>query len=188
MNKRLFVSAIMVISGITLLTAQNNDNSVIDAIMSAYSVKTFSTTPVTDKDIDIIVKCGMKAQSARNLQPWKFTVVKDQSLTKEIMPDITSGNVLIIISGQNQKDGVPNYFDCGQATANMFLAAHALSLGAHIYGRPVSVLETGYKERLGIPADYKVVMVMRIGSVDKNVDAVSGASTRKSREDVVNIR
>ena len=100
----------------------------------------FTTNPVSDNDIDLIVKCGMKAPSGMNRQPWRFK--------------------------------------------NMYVAAQGLGLGAHIYARPVGNINT----KLGIPDDYQAVTVLRVGSIDKSVDAVSAASTRKKPEEVVNYK
>jgi nitroreductase len=185
MNKKTILTALLAILGFALIYAQPIGNSVTDVILKGYSAKVFTTVPVTDREIDLIVKCGMQAQSGMNRQPWKFTVIKDQARTGEILPNITAGNILIIISGQKQQDGSVSLFDCGLATQNMFVAAEGLGLGAHIYAGPVAKLNSAWKEQLGIPEDYTVVMVLRVGNVEKGVDAVSGASTRKKQEEVV---
>jgi hypothetical protein len=62
----------------------------------------------------------------------------------------------------------------------MYIAAQSLGPGAHIYAGPVADINTNLKEILGIPADYKAVTVLRTGNIDKSVDAVSAASTRKN--------
>ena len=189
MLKKSFIAVfLMLVSGTATLKSQTNNVGVIDVIMSGYSAKMFTTKPVSDSEIDQIVKCGMKAPSGRNMQPWKFTVVKDQTMTKEILQDITAGNILIIISGQEKQDGTVNVFDCALATENMYIAAQALGLGAHIYAGPVANINTTWKQKLEIPADYKAVTVLRVGSIDKSVDAVSSASTRKKPEEVVNYK
>jgi nitroreductase len=188
LKKSLIAVFLMLVSWTAALKGQTNNASVIDVIMSGYSAKMFTIKPVSDSEIDQIVKCGMKAPSGRNMQPWKFTVVKDQAMTKEILQDITSGNILIIISGQEKQDGTVSVFDCALATENMYLAAQGLGLGAHIYAGPVANINTNWKQKLEIPADYKAVTVLRIGSIDKSVDAVSSASTRKKPEEVVNYK
>jgi nitroreductase len=186
MYKKTVISVLLVLfSGFVILRAQPSGNNVIDAILKSYSAKMFTTIPVSDSDIDLIVKCGMKAPSGRNLQLWKFIVIKDQTMTAEILKDITAGNILIIISGQQKQDGTIDPFDCALATENMYIAAQSLGLGAHIYAGPVAEINTSLKEKLGIPADYKAVTVLRIGNIDKSVDAVSAASTRKKPEEVV---
>ena len=181
------------IFAIALLTAgklngQTSGNAVIDAILTGYSVRNYTTQPVSEKQLDLILKCGIKAPSANNRQPWKFTVIRDDSTMKAIIKDVVPGNVLIVISGvESQPAGRTPDFDCGLATHSMFVAAEGLGLGARIYGSPVGNINLK-REVYQIPAGYKAVIVLRIGNVDKGVDAVSGASARKTAEEVVNYK
>lgn len=169
------------------MTAQQSGNAGVDLLLSAYSPRNFTTEPVTDQQLDMILKCGIKAPSARNAQPWRFTVVRDEVSMKEIMPNALPGNVLILISGQESQDGRTPDFDCGLATENMFIAATALGLGARIYGGPAAVANSK-REAMQVPAGYKVVMILRVGNIDKSVDAVSAATPRKAPEEIVNYK
>lgn len=178
---------------ITILAAgqikgQTTVNNVIDAILSGYSVQNYTSEPVTNQQLDLILKCGIKAPSASNRQPWKFTVIRDDSTMKEIINNVVPGNVLIIVSGvESQPGGSTPDFDCGLATHSMFVAAEGLGLGARIYGSPVRNINLR-REVFQIPASYKAVMVLRIGNIKKSVDAVSSASARKMPEEVINYK
>jgi nitroreductase len=170
------------------LKAQSTGNCVVDAILSGYSVRNYTSEPVTDQQLDLILKCGIKAPSGSNRQPWKFTVIRDDSTMKEIINNVVPGNVLIVISGIESKEGggTPD-FDCGLATHSMFIAAGGLGLGARIYGGPVRNINLK-REVYQIPSGYKAVMVLRIGNIEKSVDAVSAASARKMPEEVINFK
>jgi nitroreductase len=100
---------------------------------------------------------------------------------------VVTGNVLIIVSGIESAEGTTPDFDCGLATENMFIAAHGLGLGARIYGGPVGNVNSK-KEFFQIPSGYKAVVILRIGNVDKSVDAVSGATTRNKPEEFINYK
>jgi hypothetical protein len=102
------------------LFCQTNDNCVTSVLLSGYSEKVYTTAPVTDEQLDLILKCGIKAPSGRNIQPWKFTVIKDQATMKEIINDVFPGNVLVIISGIESESGTTPDFDCALATESMF--------------------------------------------------------------------
>ena len=54
---------------------------------------------------------------------------------KEIVNDAVSGNVLIV-SGNESKNGSTPDFGFGLATERMFIATQSLGLGARIYGSP----------------------------------------------------
>jgi len=175
-----------------LLTAlsvhcQTGSKDVGALILSSYETIEFSSDPVTNGQMEQILKCGIMAQSGRNLQPWKFTVVRDMELMQGIVKDITEGNVLIVVSGQDSEQGSLGVnFDCGLATGNMYIAAQGLGLGAHIYGSTVGNINESMKEDLEIPEGYSAVMVLRIGNV--GLDAVSSASPRNQLDEVVNYK
>ena len=170
------------------LNGQTSGSCVIDAILSGYSVRAYTSVPVTDQQLDLILKCGIKAPSARNNQPWKFTVIRDTATMKEIVDNVLPGNVLIIVSGaESNQTSVSVDFDCALATHSMFIAAGGLGLGARIYGSPVSKINTR-KEAFDIPAGFKAVIVLRVGNIDKGVDAVSAATPRKKPDDIINFK
>ena len=185
-NKTVFMMVFVLLLTSSTLVAQTSGNNVTDVILSGFTAKMFTQAPVSDSDLDLILKCGMKATSSHNNQPWKFTVVKDTSLTADIIPKITPGNIIIIISGIESFQEAD--WDCGLATQNMYIAAQSLGLGAHIYTGSAKNMNSTTKQILGIPEGYKPIFVLRIGNIDKSVDAISSASKRKAIEEVVNYK
>lgn len=170
-----------------VINGQINSNKVIDLILSAYSTRTFSEKPVGNNEIEQILKCGIKAPSARNSQPWKFTVVKDISKVRHVFRSMNKGNVVIIVSGwEMKKEGINIDFDCALATENMYLAAQSMGLGARIYTGPVNKIDAELKKILQIPDEYRIVALLRIGHLDNSVDAISSASPRQEMKDMVN--
>ena len=168
--------------------AQTVKKEVADFISSVYSPRAFNTTQVSDAQIAEILKSAINAPSARNAQPWYFTVIKTNSLVKKVISASTDGNVLFVISGiDDAQREAAVALDCGLATENIFLAAQALGLGSRIYTNPINAINSGMKEELGIPAGYKAVAVVRVGNMDP-VDATSSASTRKEAKDLVNYK
>lgn len=186
MKKTLILSIILLlVAGTYSLRAQNQGSATTDVILKGYSAKMFTSEPVRDSDLDLILKCGIKAPSARNTQGWKFTVVKNAELAGEIINNINPGNIVIIVSGvDSQQPGSFSEFDCALATQNMYIAGQSLGYGVHIYASPVGKINQK-KEAYGIPEGYRAISVLRIGSIDRNVDATSSASTRKPFEDIV---
>jgi nitroreductase len=178
---------VITLFAVSKLYGQTSDNCVANVILSGYSEKAYTSEPVVDQQLDLILKCGIKAPSGMNKQPWKFTVIKDDSTTKEIINDVVPGNVLVIVSGVESQGGTTPDFDCGLATENMFVAAHSLGLGARIYASPVGKVNSK-KEQFQIPSGYKAVVVLRIGNIDKSVDAVSAATPRKNPDEVINYK
>lgn len=168
------------------LYGQKSNNTLTDILLSSYSERAYVNTPVTQEQLNVILRSGIKAPSSVNSQPWKFTVIQDEESMRDIVKDVVPGNALIVISGVDSQNGTDR-FDLGLATQSMYVAAHALGLGARIYGSPVKIVNSN-KDHYQIPTGYTAAMVLRVGNVDKTVDAVSSASPRKTFEEVVNYR
>ena len=160
------------------LFGQISGNCVADVILSGYSERDYTSVPVTDQQLDLILKCGIKAPSARNGQPWRFTVIKEEAAMKEIVNNVVPGNVLIVVSGTESQGGTTPDFDCGLATESMFVAAHGLGLGARIYGSPAANINSK-KEFFQIPTGYKA---MEIGA------ASTGKPVRKCGKNIGTLR
>ncbi|MDR1932848.1 MAG: nitroreductase family protein [Spirochaetales bacterium] len=135
---------------------------------------------ITEDELNSILQAGVRAPSARNGQPWHFTVVRDDAaLAQSIISNITGGNIIIVISGEGDSrtnGGV--ILDCGLATENIYLAAQALGLGSRIYTGPIDTVNAKYKESLDLPRGYSAVALVRIGRIEP-ADALSAASSRK---------
>ncbi|MCU0366169.1 MAG: nitroreductase family protein [Bacteroidales bacterium] len=67
----LFLVAVMITSQI--MNAQSSGNAVVDQLLAAWSPRNFTSEAVTDQQLDLILQCGIKAPSARNNQPWRFS-------------------------------------------------------------------------------------------------------------------
>ncbi|MDR2028573.1 MAG: nitroreductase family protein [Treponema sp.] len=185
----LFVFVVLCIlgtgSGMSSLGAAENTQA-LEVITNNYAARNFAPGAVNKADLDRILAAGVRAPSAGNRQPWRFTVVQNQALAKRIVPNISDGNVLIIISAAG--DGKTNgsvILDCALATESIYLAAQALGLGSRIYTGPMDTVNSQLKAELGLPNDYSAVALVRIGQVAPGTDAVSSASGRKSPDSVV---
>lgn len=120
--------------------AGSNADAVISNIMTRTSIRSFTDEPLTDSQIETLLRAGMAAPSAVNKQPWKFVVVKNKPLLQQIadsLPNtrLSSAACAIVVCGDMTKtlDGVARDFwihDCSAATENILLAVHALELGA----------------------------------------------------------
>jgi nitroreductase len=155
-------------------------------ILNHYAARNFVSGAIPRSDLDLILQAGIRAPSASNRQPWQFTVVQSQDLAKRIIPGITDGNVLIVISASG--DGKTNgsaILDCALAAESMYLAAQALGLGSRIYTGPMDALNRSLKTDLGLPGGHSAVVLILVGRVPAGVDAVSAASSRKPTDSVV---
>ena len=160
---------------------------IVEFISGSYSHRNFTTGHVSDEMIRQILLAGHQAGSAGNQQHWHFTVVRNRELINAIMPNVHEGNVLIVGLGPNQSRFPQDIivFDNALAMQNMFLAAQALGLGTRMYMNPLANLNQNLLHRLGAPANYRAIMILRIGQITA-ADAVTQASPRHPLETRVN--
>jgi nitroreductase len=167
-----------------LCAQQNADPAGV--ILNHYAAGNFIAGSIPRADLDKIVQAGIRAPSARNLQPWHFTVVVNQALAKQVLSQNVDGNVYVIVSavGDGKTNGV-QILDCALAVQSINLAAQSMGYGARIYTGQNDRINKDLKTELGLPANHSVVAFVRIGKVSSWVDGVSGASARKKPADVV---
>ena len=192
MNKKLLLLSILAIALAAVAMSHqnsgyvsNNTDSATDLILKSYSARTFTSEPVSTADLEVILKCGIKAPSAANLQPWKFIVVREPFVMQQMIRNITDNNVVILVCGPEGQENFSVDFDCGLATENMTIAAQSLGLGARIYANPIANINATMRETLQIPEGYRAVMALRVGHIEADVDAETVASPRKSYDEVV---
>src|SRR5271165_3461768 len=128
-----------------------------EAISGRHSVREYTSQEINEMTIRRVIDAAVLAPSAVNLQPWTFTVVRDQSLLEQIsreaksymlatLPaDIRSDRfktmlsdpdfhifyhapVLILISARAPGPWIVE--DCALAAQNLMLAAYAVGLGS----------------------------------------------------------
>jgi nitroreductase len=153
--------------------------------LNHYAARNFIAGALSTSELDTVLQAGIRAPSARNSQPWHFTVVRDPALTKRIVPDVAEGNVLIIVSaaGDGKTNGA-EILDCGLAAESIYLAAQAIGLGSRIYTGPIDAVNRSLKSDLGFPAGHNAVVLVRVGKAQQ-VDAASAASSRKAASALV---
>ena len=162
--------------------------AVIDAILGGFSPSEYKEGEISDKDIETILQCGQKATSARNLQPWHFTVIRNGEIASGLCRHYKEGGVLIVVSGRKMEGtgGFDASFDCALAAQNMFLAAQALGYGSRMYYSNVDRINAGMKDELGIPEGYDAHIFLLVAHAAEGVDAVTSASPRNPLEGNVN--
>ena len=184
--KKIITLIMTLAMGITIICATEINNEVLSFISKIYSQRNFKSGTISDDVINKILTAGHKAPSARNQQPWHFTVVQNKKVIDQIMNNINDGNVLIIVSGSTSGKAFNNDFDLALATQNMFIATQAQGLAARIYAMPLENINKKHLKTLQIPDGFKAYTVLRIGFEADGVDAITAASPRADLEEKVN--
>ncbi len=160
-------------------------DAVLENILSRTSIRQYTDDPVSDAQIETLLRAGMAAPSARNLQPWSFVVVTDSTVraslvTKGVNKMYAEAPCLIVVCGETtmmrkphdapedaEPQEVPNgnwSVDCSAVTENILLAAHSLGLGAVWTACwPYEDRYAPVKELLGIPEKVMPLAIIPVG-------------------------
>ena len=162
-----------------------------DAIRIRKSVRGYEPIEVEEDKLMRILEAGRLAPSARNLQEWRFIVVKDSSTRKKLAVaaknQVFVGEAPIVIACCAETDGY--VMTCGQqsypidlaiAIDHITLAAVEEGLGSCWIG---AFYEDQVKKILGIPDKIRVVQMLTLGYEKGGQTRV--AKSRKSIDEIV---
>jgi nitroreductase len=124
-------------------SCQGNDNAIspgdaaLSVIFNRKSVRNYTSKPVNKDDILTLIKAGMAAPTAKNIQPWEFIVIDSRTALDSLatlgLPGsrviLEQAPLAIVVCGDTTISTRWN-LDCSAATENILLAAEALNLGA----------------------------------------------------------
>ena len=155
---------------------------VIATIKTRRSIRKYKSTPVDDRDLELVLEAARWAPSWANTQCWRFIVVRNTSIKAELADTLIPGNraadaireapLLIVACAEVGKAGYLRgeyasdksdwwyMFDVALAMQNLVLAAHSLGLGTVYVGafdakKATSILE--------VPEGFCVVAMTPLG-------------------------
>ncbi len=117
------------------------EEAALENIMIRTSIRSYTNEPVSDEQVEKLLRAGMAAPSAANAQPWKFIVIRDKVMLQELADSLSNARIVagadlaIIVAGDQRKmaeGDLRDYWvdDAAAATENILLAANAMGLGA----------------------------------------------------------
>jgi nitroreductase len=145
---------------------------VFDALMSRRSVRDYRSEPVSDEDIEKLLRAGMQAPSAKNERPWHFIVIDDPEILHKIPEFHRNAQMLknaplaiLVCSDRKLESKRATWIqDCSAATENILLAAHGMGLGGVWLGVfPDAVRVHGLTDLLDLPKDVRPVSLVAVG-------------------------
>jgi nitroreductase len=144
---------------------------VYEAMKTRRSIRAFAPRAVEDEKLERILEAVRLAPSARNVQEWRFVIVRDRAVRERLafeaaaQPFMAQASVLIACcaetDGRIMRCGQPAYvIDVAIAVDHLTLAAVREGLGTCWIG---SFDEGMVKRILGIPSAIRVVQLMPLG-------------------------
>lgn len=125
-------------------------NETISTILARASVRKFKADHIPDEDIELIVRCGLKAPSAMNRQTPRFVIVRDSKLIERLSrmnaavmnsdsdPFYGAPDLVLVLGS---KDGKPEQ-DGPIAVENMLIAAYSMGYGGCWINRCKEMFDT----------------------------------------------
>lgn len=146
----------------------------LTAILTRRSIRDYTPHPVPEELIRLLLEVGQAAPSAFNERSSEFVVVNDQKVLKEISQVIPTSlqlkkaTVALVVCGNQGKEKFKGQgfwqLDGAVASENIFIAAHALGLGAvwtAIYPFPDRIPRL--QKILGLPEEVIPLNVIPVG-------------------------
>ncbi|MDR1651984.1 MAG: nitroreductase [Synergistaceae bacterium] len=159
-------------------------NPVLRAISDRRSIRSYKAEQVTEDHLDTVIRAAQESPSARNAQPWHFSIVRNQDIIREINAEAVKnlgreGDIFyaapVVIFISTDASGRWGRLDSGIAVENMALAAHSLGLGSVILGLPEAAftgpLGEHFNKLLKFPEKYTFAVAIAIGVPAASKDA-----------------
>jgi nitroreductase len=140
-----------------------------DTIRARRNVRSYADRPIAAGHLDRILEAGRRSPSSSNSQPWDFVAVTSrETLSRLARVWRGAGHVassaatiaLIAPAGGDPRERERRYYDLGQATMSIMLAAADLGIGS---GHAAVVDQELARELLGLPAGRYCAYLISLG-------------------------
>lgn len=160
-----------------------------DAIRARRNVREFTDQAIAPDDLDAVLEAARRTPSSRNWQPWDFVVVTEpdrlQRLSKVWQGAwhvAGAAAAIAIVAPEDTEHRDWLYYDLGQATMSIMIAATGRGLGS---GHAAVTDQALAREVLGLPDDRFCAAVISLGHpADRPLTPIANPN-RRPFDDVV---
>jgi nitroreductase len=140
-----------------------------DAIRARRDVRTYTSDPVPEADLLRIAEAAWRAPSASNRQHWEFVIVTGRGQLDELsavwrgarhIAAAAAAIALVIPQYDDDRARLVSYYDLGQATYAIMVAAADLGVGT---GHSSVADQEKARSILGVPDDHDVAFLIGLG-------------------------
>jgi nitroreductase len=168
-----------------------------EAIRSRRNVRSYADQPIPADHLDEILEAGRRAPSSQNWQPWDFVVVTAKPALQRLASSwhgaghiaSAAACVALVVSPVEPDDRRYRvlYYDLGQATVSMMIAAAGLRIGS-CHSGVASQGEQGQalvRDTLGLPEGKTCAFMISFGyPADRPLDLIRKPD-RKQFDEVI---
>ncbi len=150
----------------------------LEGIYTRRSIRQFNDKPVEREQLLEIIKAGTWAPSGLNNQPWRFVIVRNVEMRKELAKNTrynftierAPACIAVFLDRHVMYNDLKDHQSMGACIQNMLLAAHALGLGAVWLGEILKNADA-VRSLLSLPENMELMAVVAIGhpTSDKHI-------------------
>ncbi|HOO73490.1 MAG TPA: nitroreductase [Spirochaetota bacterium] len=152
-----------------------NGTEMLKAIKKRRSIRKYTDDNVSDEAINSLIEAARWAPSGLNNQPWRFVILRDKNILKELSTmtkygriiracDAAIGVYFHLASGYNRDKDL---MSIGAAIENILLAADSLDIGALWLGEILN-RKDDVSALLGVGNDHELMAVIALGRPDEH--------------------
>ncbi|MBN1756090.1 nitroreductase family protein [bacterium] len=142
-----------------------------DLVRKRYSARAYLSKPIEDEKLKLVMEAARVAPSSRNIQAWKFIVVREPDLRQQMMRAANDqafvGDAPVIIAGVTLEPDHYMRCDIPAGVVDLSIALDHLTLQAAELGLGTCWIGSFYQDKvkkiLQIPEKYKVVSLITLG-------------------------
>ncbi len=168
----LSIAFLLLRDGVNVSTSQ----IVLDNIHSRTSIRQYSDKKISKEELVTLVKAGMAAPTAGNMQPWNFLVIDDKKKLKEMSeinesakPLAGATAAILVTANMNIYKDKENFadrwvMDCSACTQNILLAANSMGIGSVWLGvYPSQERDTNLRKIIDFPENTNILCIVSLG-------------------------
>ena len=153
---------------------------VLEAIKGRRSIRSFTSQPVSENEVETLIDAARHAPSAGDIQPWEFIIIRKPEIKRKLVlaalnqTFIEEAPVVIVVCANESASGsgygsrgktLYCIQDTATAAQNILLTAYSTGLGTCWVG---AFKEEEVKKALGIPNGIRPVAIIPVGRVTAN--------------------
>jgi nitroreductase len=164
-----------------------------DALRARRNVRAYADSTIPQEHLDRILEAGRRTPSSMNQQGWDFVVVTGRGELRELARawryaehvGTSAATIVMVIPATDDRDERDTlWYDLGQATMSIMLAAADLGVGS---GHASIGDQELVRELLGIPGDREPAMLIALGSPADRLLTPVDRPARRPFDDVVHV-
>lgn len=144
-----------------------------EALVTRWSTWAFDPTPLSDQEVELLLRAFQWAPSSNNRQPWRVVAVRGEAARSRLLPAFSTGNqawahrapLMLVVTADPEASDVRHdnayyAFDSGLACQNLMVQAADMGLASH---PTIGWDAAKVRAALGIPEPIRVLTIIMVG-------------------------